>query len=555
MGKVNFSQLLQDVANEKSLPVDLVKDLFVKSIVKAYRKQLGKDDDALIRVDMDLVKDDLSIFRQYLIVETVEDDFLEVELQEVSKDHPDLKVGDYFEEEISIDEFLKSTARNALSIFHQSLTEAEKEAIEKIFKERIGEILIGYVEKVDNTRNSIIVNLDRTSVILPAHEQIPGETFKVKDSVKLYLEGVKKTPRGALLSVTRRSPGFLKRLFEDIHEIYDGTVIIKDIAREAGERSKVAVYSKDPNVDPAGACIGQNGIRIQKIVAQLGNSKEKEKIDIIVYNKNPYLYIAESLKPAQVLGIDLDEIEKKATVVIPDEQSKIAIGRRGINIKLASKLTGYSLDLKEETEALGSGLVYRTIDEVLREEENRVSLEKSRLELERYRMTPTGEEINKSSLSNNYGEELTNEDYFGISKEVEPTVEPALEAETIPVETMPITSIVEEVKPSPIIEEVVEEKQIFVKTTKTLEELEEELAREKAAESGKVSKEKPRFQRREIKKVEPEEKKQPAATLTPSSYMNVYTEEELEQFDQEEEEHVDDDFDFDDYDDYYKDEK
>lgn len=563
----NFTELMQNIANEKGLPVDLVARLFTDSLMKAYRKQLGKEDDALIRVTIDLAKDSLEVFRQYHVVETVNDDFLEVDIDDIKDKAPELKPGDLYEVPIPLDEFLKSTARNVMSIFHQNITEAEKSAIEQIYKQKIGEIIIGNVEKVDNVRNSIIVNIGRTSVVLPAREQIPGETFKNKERVKLYLDGVKNTPKGAQIAVTRRNGGFLKRLFEEeIHEIYDGTVIIKDIAREAGERSKVAVYSKDPNVDPAGACIGQNGVRIQKIVAQLGNAKEKEKIDIITYSSNPSLYIIESIKPSGVVGLNIDIENKKALLVVPNEQSKVAIGRKGFNIRLASKLTGYEIEVKEEDEANKENLVYKKVDEIRREEENKAYLERSRQDLDKYKQTQTGDSASDNGLSNNYGAELTDEDLYGIKKEPEPVVTPVIETKAEePVAVMPVQpeKVLEKVIEEPVKEPVKEvvtpvvEKTIIVKTTKTLEELEEQLKREKLKEASKVVRE-PRDRtkpfKKEYKKPEPEEKK-PVANLTPTSYMNVYSEEELQALEAEEEEHVDEEIDFDEYEDYYEDQE
>jgi len=341
-----------------------------EAMEKAYCKQLGAIEDAQVRVDIDSLKGSIAMYQLKNVVAEVEDDFLEISLDEAQKVKPDIKIGDVFEIEAPTDDLTKMAAMTVKNILRQKLAEAEKSVLYEEYKNKIGEMITGVVEKVDE--RSTILNIGRTSVFLPNSHRIPGEVFKIGDRVKLYLVDVVSTPKGAQLAVSRSDSGFLRRIFEEeIHEIYDGTVIIKNIAREAGERSKVAVYSTDPNVDPAGACIGPNGTRIAKVVGQLGSSKEAERIDIITYNSIPGIFIMEALKPAEVVGVVLNEDKHAAIAVVANNESSKAIGKKGINARLAVKLTGWDIEIKELDEAITAGLKYMTADDLRRQDEIR----------------------------------------------------------------------------------------------------------------------------------------------------------------------------------------
>jgi transcription antitermination factor NusA-like protein len=306
--------------------------------------------------------------------------------------------------------------------------------------------------------------------------------------------------------VSRSDSGFLKRLFEEeIHEIYDGTVVIKAIAREAGLRSKVAVISNDPNVDPAGACIGQNGSRIQKIVGQLGNVKDKEKIDVIVHRDLPALFILESLKPAQVVGIIIDnEDTHMATAVIANGQSSIAIGRKGSNSRLAQKLTGWQIQIKELDEVLAAGLLYQTAEELRREEDNLRRKNEQDAYIASIAPTPKDELPDLPAIE---------------------TVPTQVVQEVVkPVEVQPVKP-----EPKPVAPTV----KTVVRTTKTLEELEKELE----AQKNRPVQTKPTFNKKKPFKRRPQEEIKPnsnvganqPSTLKPTSYMKIYTEEELKE--------------------------
>ncbi len=475
-------QAIDLIEQEKGISKDAIVIALKEALEKAYRKQLGSIDDALVRADIDLKKGIIKLFQLKKVVENVEDDFLEISLEEVKALGLTFNIGDTYQIEASPEDFQKSAAMTVKAILRQKIAEAEKSALFEVYKDKIGEMIVGQVEKIDE--RSAIVNIGRTSVYLPSSKRIPGETFKVGDRIKLYVVDVESTTKGAQIAVSRIHEGFLKRLFEEeLPEIYEGTVIIKDIAREAGLRSKVAVYSLDPNVDAAGACIGQNGSRIQKIVSQLGNAKDKEKIDIIAYTENLPLYLVESLKPAQVTGIIVDEVNKKATMVIADENLGTAIGRRGVNPRLATKLTGYQIEIKDLTAATAEGLKYLSVDQLRTQDD----LRKQREALP----NPTQGQRNNSTTNRVHDESFTMEDVMAPRHDdavVEKVVSDKEDMEvshtpsittTNTKEIEPVVSTVSQVTTKP---KVVQEppKVTVVKTTKTLEELEKELEQQKA---------------------------------------------------------------------------
>lgn len=520
-----FLNSVSELEEIKGIDKQIIINALKEAIEKAYRKQLGANEDALVEVDIDSEKATIAIYQLKQVVEEVEDDFLEVALEDVKKEGLDLKVGDFYKIQDSVDNLTKASAINVKNIFRQKLAEAEKAALYEIYKDKMGEMIIGVVEKVDE--RSAIVNIGRTSVFLPKSHCIPGDNFKVGDRIKLYVIDVISTPKGAQINVSRADAGFLKRLFEEeIHEIYEGTVIIKHIAREAGERSKVAVYSLDPNVDPAGACIGPNGSRIQQIVGQLGTTKDKEKIDIITYSDIPGIFIMEALKPAQVIGVVLDEARHSAITVIANGQSALAVGKRGVNVRLAVKLTGWDIEIKEQDEALALGLNFKTADELRREDEIR-----------RYE-----EDIKRREAQR----QAEIDAIPSTPKDDIPDVVPTFE------ETPEVSANSVEVKPEPVAPVTPKpERKTVVRTTKTLEDLEAELEREKAREQAKANAPKKKPYRREKREDIPVEKPI-APTLTPTSYMDIYSEEEIEELEQlEHVEEEEEDVDFEEFEDYY----
>lgn len=551
---------------EKGISKQAIIDALKEAIAKAYRKQLGSIDDALVRVEINPVTGVIQVFEQRQVVETIEDDFLEIGLEEVKAKGLSLNVGDFFETEVNLEEFSKGAAMIVKAVFRQKIAEAEKAALYELFKDKIGEMIVGQVEKIDE--RSAIINIGRTDVYLPASKRIPGEIFRVGDRIKLYVVDVESTTKGAQIAVSRTHEGFLKRVFEEeLPEVYEGTVIIKAIAREAGVRSKVAVYSNDPNVDPAGACIGQNGSRIQKIVAQLGNAKDKEKIDIIAYTENVPLYLVESMKPAQITGIWMDDANKKAIMVIQNENLGPAIGRRGVNPRLASKLTGWQIDVKDLDAANAEGLPYQLVDQLRTAAEDKRQRDLQRATLPAGSVPAQARNV----VYSRQDEGFTMEDV--LSPRHSDDHQEKLRADTgdqdeIPLESTPETvaqpvgqpPVAPAPAPKPVDVPPPQPKITVVRTTKTLEELEAELEAEKAR--------KPRFDKEKDKKKvfkkRPKDFDKPnddipvstGETLNPANYMKIYDDEETTETEPVEEVDVDEtELDFEDFDEYYDEEK
>ena len=559
---VDFLNALEEIEASKGISKATILQMLEESLIKAYRKQLGGDD-ADVRVNIDIDRGIIEMYQAKEVVEEVEDDFLQISVSDANALDPSKKyvAGDEYLIYASIDELRKATAMSVKSMLKQKFAEAEKSILYETFKDKIGTLITGKVEKVDD--RGISVNIVKTSVYLPKKELIGDERFIVGETIKIYVDDVASGTKGAHIVVSRSKEGFLRCLFmEEIHDVYDGTVIIKNIAREAGERSKVAVYSHDPNIDPAGSCIGPNGSRIQKIVSQLGNGGiNKEKIDIIAYSDNMSMFIMESLKPATALGIILDEEKKAATVIVKDDSLSLAIGRRGVNVRLAVKLTGYNIDVKTESQALEEGLEYVSYNEIqLQEEAKKAALQAAAIkeenkETEVLRGLPEGYVAPQDRV---YDDDSSSEDEDERNEALEVEAErKEVKEEIIEEEAAPVieeTPVVEEVKPQPVVKEekkVEEHKE--VKTTTSIEELEKSLADESSKKANKQNK---KSFKKNNKKAEEETEENDKPVISTGERMSIYTEEELRQFEEEEqeqEEYDDEEVDYDEYDEYYDD--
>ena len=364
-GKV-FLEGLNELEASKGISKEVIIAALKEAMTKGYKKQIGAtEEDDCVRVTIDAETGNIDMCQVKKVVKEVEDDFLEISVEDANalKDGKKYKAGDELIIPSSPEELTKAIAMSVKSILKQKLAEAEKDVLYENFKDKIGTMITGKVEKADE--RGLTINIGRTSVFLPHKQMIGDEKFNVGESIKLFVNNVDSGTKGAHIVVTRSGEGFLKCLFtEEISEVYNGTIVIKGIAREAGERSKVAVYTDDPNIDPAGACIGPNGSRIQKVVGQLGNGQAKEKIDIIAYSDVPGLFIMEALKPAHVVGIKVDEESKSALAIVKDDSFSLAIGKKGVNVRLAVKLTGYNIDIKTETVAAEEGIEFQTLEEL-----------------------------------------------------------------------------------------------------------------------------------------------------------------------------------------------
>ena len=548
---INVSEVnaaLELIEVNKGISRDVVIEALKEAMTKAFKKSLGADD-ALVGVDIDL---DNGVFEMYQIknvVADVEDDLLEISVEDANESgDKKYKVGDQYRIYVALDELRKAMVLSIKSLLRQKFAEAEKEVLHEQFKDKINTLVTGRVEQYDE--RGATVNIGKTSVYLPRKEMIKDEKFTVGETIKLYVNDVATSSKGAQIVVSRASEGFLKAIMtEEIHDIYDGTITIVSIAREAGERSKVAVTSKDVNVDPAGACIGPNGSRIQKVVSQLGNGSSKEKIDIITFKENVALYIMESLKPAQVAGIKVDEDAKSALVVVKDDSLSLAIGRKGVNARLAVKLTGYKIDIKIESEALEQGLEYQTFEELsaidMEERAQKIA------EAQRQSLVYQGDYASTlPGLPEGYVAPQERQ-YESEHNDFDETLEEVAESE----EAKPAPA--KEAAPAEVSEEVEAEETASeeaapateVKTTTTIEDLEKSLENSaKSQKKGSSGKRK--------KKVEKEEEEESAVKHADTPRMSIYTEEELKELEEEENleeelEEEEDDIDYDDYDQYY----
>ena len=560
----DFLAALEEIEASKGISKQAILDFLQESLIKAYRKQLGGDD-ADVRVNIDPEKGIIDMCQAKAVVDEVEDDFLQLSVQDANALDKSKKyqVGDEFYIPASIEELKKATAMSVKSMMKQKFAEAEKSILYETFKDKIGTLITGKVEKVDD--RGISVNIVKTSVYLPKKELIGDERFIVGETVKIYVDDVASGTKGAHIVVSRSKEGFLKCLLaEEISEIYDGTVQIKAIAREAGERSKVAVYSKDPTIDPAGACIGSNGGRIQKVVSQLGNGGiNKEKIDIIGYSENTALFIMEALKPARVLGAVVDEENKSAIAIVNDDSFSLAIGRRGVNVRLAVKLTGYNIDVKTETAAAEEGLTYISLEEATAEENakkaEQIMLKKATEEQAAQPSVLRGLPEGYVAPQDRVYEEETIEDNAELNEALENEAEKKediVEAPVVKEEKVEAAPVKEEAKEEPVeeVKEEVKEERKEVKTTTSIEALEKSLADESSRKANKGTKKS--FKKNNKKTEDEEETEENKPVISTGERMSIYTEEELREMEEEEarEDEVDDeDVDYDEYDEYYDD--
>jgi len=524
---------------EKGISRDVTIQALKESFESIFKKK--NYEDTRVECNIDVENATIEIYSIKTIVEDVMDDNLEIALEDAILENPDAKVGEDHKTPHTLDSFTKADALKFKSVLRQKIKEAEKAAIYAAYSDKEGELITGVVEKVEPGRFTL-VNIGRTTVSLHDSQKIGDEQFKVGQTIKVYLSQVNSLSSGPKFYVSRADAGFLKRLFEEeIPEIYDGTVVIKEIAREAGERSKVAVYSTDPNVDPIGACIGQGGTKIQKICSQLG----KEKIDIVLYHEYPGLYIAEALKPASVVGVKLNEEAHNAVAVVKNDELRVAIGKRGINAILAVKLTNWKVDIKEIDVALNEGIVYDTLDQMTRKEENMI-LERRRQELlqltQKENTQPVVEEVEVAPIV----EETP------VIEEVTPT--PIVEEVKAEEPVVEVTPVVEEKVEEPVVEEevkveepVVEYNPVRMQPKVSLADLEKQIEEEKKKKTQQTTK-------RKSYKKEEEVEEEEVKKVDPTNYMSIYTDEELEEFeyeDEEENEYDDDDIDYSEYDSYY----
>ncbi len=340
---LDFIQALAQIEDEKGVPVAALMEAIEMALVSAYRRNFGSSQNVRVELDADTGEFHVLAVRQ--VVEESTDSRSEISLAEARQENPAHELGDTVETEVTPRDFGRIAAQTAKQVVLQRIREAERGVIFEEYSSREGDIVTGVVQRQE-FRN-YFVNLGKTEAVLSPAEQIPGEKLRPGERIKVYIVEVRKMPKGPQIYLSRTHPGLVKRLFElEVPEIHDGLVEIKAIAREPGSRAKVAVASRDANVDPVGACVGAKGVRVQAVVREL----KGEKIDIIPWSDEQSEYVGNALRPAKVVFTTLETEAKVARVVVPDYQLSLAIGREGQNARLAAKLTGWRIDIRSESQ-------------------------------------------------------------------------------------------------------------------------------------------------------------------------------------------------------------
>ena len=338
---------IQELEKEKGIKKDYLLDSIESALLTAYKRNYNSQENVKVVVDRETGASHLYSVKE--VVEHAENPILQISLADARKIDKEAKIGDTVDVELVPKNFGRIAAQTAKQVIIQKLREAEREIIFNEYNERKGEIVSGIIQKADPS--IVVMDLGKVEGIMPAKEQIPTEKYHVNDKIKGYILDVKKGAKGVpQVIISRACPEFVKKLFEfEIPEIYEGVIEIKGVSRDPGSRSKVAVYSPNENIDPVGSCVGQKGVRIQNIINELNG----EKIDVIEWNADLSTYISSALLPAQVMAVDIDEENRVAQVIVPDDQLSLAIGKSGQNARLAAKLTGLSdwrIDIKSETQ-------------------------------------------------------------------------------------------------------------------------------------------------------------------------------------------------------------
>ncbi len=397
-------EALNILEKEKNISKEVLLEAIEQSLIQACKNHFGKADNVKVNINPETC--DFGVYAEKTVVETVEDPVMEISLANARMIDSKYELGDVVNVEIHSREFGRIATQNAKNVILQKIREEERKVLYDEYYKKEKDIVTGVVQRY--LGRNVSINLGKVDAILNENEQVKGEIFRPTERIKVYVLEVKDTPKGPKILVSRTHPELVKRLFEaEVTEVRDGIVEIKSIAREAGSRTKIAVWSNDPDVDAVGACVGMNGARVGAVVSELRG----EKIDIINWDENPALLIENALSPAKVVSVLADPDEKTALVIVPDYQLSLAIGKEGQNARLAARLTGYKIDIKSETQAREAGDFEYYQDE------------------EGYDDEPYGEESyeDASALEDAYGEDAYAEDPESgdeISGQMEETIDP-----------------------------------------------------------------------------------------------------------------------------------
>jgi transcription termination/antitermination protein NusA len=347
---IDLLDALEVLEKEKGISKNVIIEAIEAALISAYKRNFNQAQN--VRVDLNLEKGTMRVFARKDVVEAVFDPRLEISLEEAKQVNPNFEIDDVVEMEVTPKDFGRIAAQTAKQVVTQRVREAERGVIYSEFIDREEDIMTGIVQRQDS--RFIYVSLGKIEALLPVNEQMPNEQYHPHDRIKVYVTKVERTTKGPQIYVSRTHPGLLKRLFEkEVPEIYDGAVEIRSVAREAGDRSKISVHAEYDEIDPVGSCVGPKGQRVQAVVNEL----KGEKIDIVRWSENPVEFVANALSPAKVLEVLVNEGEKATTVIVPDYQLSLAIGKRGQNARLAAKLTNWKIDIKSQSEAEAEGIL------------------------------------------------------------------------------------------------------------------------------------------------------------------------------------------------------
>lgn len=561
----DFMAAMQAIETDRKLSKEVVVDALQEALAKAFRKHI-EIPDALVRVDVNEKSGDIKVYQQRLIVENVEDDELEISLEDAKRVNQELELGGVVEEEVSIADLGRAAVILAKNVMKQKIREAEKLVVYEEYCDKVEEMVMGTIESVEE--KFCVVNIGKTLALMPKNQQIPNERYREGEMIRVVITEVNKETKGAQVLVSRGDATLVKRLFEkEVPEIFQGIIEIKAIAREAGERTKMAVYSHNENIDPIGACIGPRGQRVQVIIDELGG----EKIDIFEWSEDVTELIKNALSPAEVLAVIPSEERKGGLlVVVPDNQLSLAIGKRGKNARLAVKLTGNKIDIKAETDVDAAGINWKEIamkqrEEFLaRQQEAKLAAQMERFEENAQPQDALSLDDAGVSFQEAVTEEAVSDSVVEESSEpVEATASTAVEEASV---SAPVEEVVEEAQPQEetdlekaarIAREKQKQEGLNLKEKQEYRSKFETLADASAKQDDKAAA-KPRYKKYD-KYEEKEERRKPTFDLNKKDYemKPIYSEEELAEIEREEREieesdWIHDEIDFDEYDKYYE---
>lgn len=560
----DFMAAMQAIETDRKLSKEVVVDALQEALAKAFRKHI-EIPDALVRVDVNEKSGDIKVYQQRLIVENVEDDELEISLEDAKRVNQELELGGVVEEEVSIADLGRAAVILAKNVMKQKIREAEKLVVYEEYCDKVEEMVMGTIESVEE--KFCVVNIGKTLALMPKNQQIPNERYREGEMIRVVITEVNKETKGAQVLVSRGDATLVKRLFEkEVPEIFQGIIEIKAIAREAGERTKMAVYSHNENIDPIGACIGPRGQRVQVIIDELGG----EKIDIFEWSEDVTELIKNALSPAEVLAVIPSEERKGGLlVVVPDNQLSLAIGKRGKNARLAVKLTGNKIDIKAETDVNAAGINWKEIAMKQREEFlARQQEAKEAAQMERFEENAQPQEaVSLDDAGVSFQEVVTDEEVSepqtAVDAVAEETPAEAVE-EIVPAQAEEVQSEEPEEREETDLEKaarIAREKQkqegLNLKEKQEYRSKFETLADASAKQDEKAAA-KPRYKKYD-KHEEKDERRKPTFDLNKKDYemKPIYSEEELaeierEQREIEENDWIHDEIDFDEYDKYYE---